>query len=322
MRKGLAVLLGIATWVLALSSSGCVRSGRAYPPPSPPVRAASGSPSPSIPTHSPVAPRPRNAAPFRGLGTWVDVYDHGSWADPAAAVAGMKARGVQTLYLQTSNYSRPYDVRNPKATGEFIDQAHEQGIRIVAWYLPGLADLGKDLRRSEAAIAFRSSTGQAFDGFGLDIEAQILDPPWVRSEALLSLSGQIRSAAPDLPMAAITPSPVFLQTPPNGWRNFPWAGLNLCYDAFVPMDYFTSLAHGRQEVKSYVELSAQIIRGATGDAAVPIAPIGGIAQAISAPEARGFVDAIRAQHLAGGSLYDFRTTTDPAVWAALGQIGP
>ena len=319
MVAALGAGVGIVIVAIVLSSSGCVRSGRAYPPPPPLDHSAS--PSPSIPTHSPVAPRPRNALPFQGLGTWVDVYDHRSWADPAAAVAGMKAQGVQTLYLQTSNYSRNYDVYRPKATGEFIDQARMQGIRIVAWYLPGLADLGKDLRRSDAAISFRSSDGQPFDGFGLDIEAQILDPPGVRTDALVSLSQQIRSAAPGFPMAAITPSPVALQTPPNGWPNFPWAGLNRFYDAFVPMDYFTSRAHGRQEVKSYVELSAQIIRGATGDAEVPIAPIAGIAQAVSAPEARGFVDAIRAQHLAGGSLYDFRTTTDPAVWAALGQIG-
>jgi hypothetical protein len=250
----------------------------------------------------------------------VDIYDEASWADPTWAVAQMKAGGVRTLYLQTSNYSRSFAIYRPGATREFIQATHAQGMQIVSWYLPGLADLSKDLRRSKAAIAFHTPDGQTFDGFGLDIEAQILDPPGVRTEALLSLSQGLRAAAGDLPLAAITPSPVALQTPPNGWPDFPWAGLNQYFDAFTPMDYFTSRAHGRQEVRTYVELSAQIIRGATGDAAVPIAPIGGIAQTISGPEARGFVEAIQAQGLAGGSLYDFRTTRGPAVWAALGQI--
>ena len=275
------------------------------------------SPSIIIPTHSPVPPRPRKVAPFEGLGTWVDVYDRRYWSHPAATVETIRAQGVTTLYLQTSNYGKPYDIFRPQALGEFIDAAHTQGIQIVAWYLPGLANQGRDLRRSTAAIRFHARDGQGFDGFGLDIEAQILDPPGVRSEALVSLSEQIRAVAGDFPMAAVTPSPVALQTPPNGWPDFPWADLNTYYDAFVPMDYFTSKAHGRQEVRSYIELSAQIIRGATGDESVPVAPIGGIAQAVSPHEAKGFVEAISADHLIGGSLYDFRTTTDPEVWAAL-----
>lgn len=273
-----------------------------------------------IPTHSPVPPRPRSDEAFAGLGTWVDVYDHAYWNNPAGAVAKMKAQGVRTLYLQTSNYGKTYDIYRPAALSVFIEAAHAHGMKVVAWYLPGLANLPHDLRRGLAAIGFETSTGQTFDGFGLDIEAQILDPPGVRSQALLDLSQQIRSQAPSFPLAAITPSPVALQTPPNGWPNFPWAGLNQYYDAFVPMDYFASRAHGLEQVRDYVVLSAQIIRGATGDAAVPIAPIGGIAQATSDQEAQGFVAAIDQENLIGGSLYDFRTTADPAVWAALSRI--
>lgn len=274
-----------------------------------------------IPTHSPVPPRPRSAGPFTGLGTWVDVYDQPIWDAPVAAIASMKAEGVGTLYLQTSNYAKKYDLFRPTAMSALIEEAHKQGIKVVAWYLPGLANIPLDLRRSLAAIDLKTPGGQTFDGFGLDIEAQIVDPPSARSQALLDLSRKIRARAPRFPLGAITPSPVALQTIPNGWPDFPWAGLNQYYDAFVPMDYFASVAHGLTEVQDYVTLSAQIIRGGTGDLSVPIAPIGGIAQAVSADEATGFADAINQANLIGGSLYDFRTTTDPAVWAALGQIG-
>jgi hypothetical protein len=249
------------------------------------------------------------------------VYDKDSWDHPIAAVDAMSAQGVQTLYLQTSNYSKPYDVYRSDALSSFITEAHARGMKIVSWYLPGLANLALDKRRALAAIDFKTPGGQHFDGFGLDIEAQIVDPPGKRTEALISLSQQIRAAAPaEYPLGAITPSPVALATPPNGWPNFPFFELNGIYDAFVPMDYFTSKAHGRTEVHDYITLSAQILRATTGDAAVPIAPIGGIAQGVSGGEAKGFVEAILEQNLIGGSLYDFHTTTDPKVWKQLQRL--
>lgn len=261
--------------------------------------------------HEPIAPRAdRAVAPFEGLGTWIDVYDHSSWKDPSATVTSMKADGVQTLYLQTSNYSRPYDVYRPDAVAEFITAAHESDMQVVSWYLPGLANQEKDLRRTMAAIEFQTPDGDTFDGFGLDIEAQILDPPGVRSEALVSLSQKIRSAAPPgYPLAAVTPSPVALADPPNGWPDFPFFELNALYDAFVPMDYFTSRAHGRKEVYDFIVRSVELLRAETGDPLVAVAPIGGIAVGVSAAEARGFVDAVLDEGLLGGSLYDYRTTT-------------
>ena len=41
---------------------------------------------------------------YRGLGTWVDLYDAKAWDHPASAVSDMRAHGVRTLYLETSNY--------------------------------------------------------------------------------------------------------------------------------------------------------------------------------------------------------------------------
>ena len=36
---------------------------------------------------------------YRGLGTWVDMYDARAWDDPAAAIADMQGHGVRTLFL-------------------------------------------------------------------------------------------------------------------------------------------------------------------------------------------------------------------------------
>ena len=36
---------------------------------------------------------------YRGLGTWVYLYDSRAWNDPAAAVKDMASHGVSTLYI-------------------------------------------------------------------------------------------------------------------------------------------------------------------------------------------------------------------------------
>ena len=121
--------------------------------------------------------RPQEEAPdsdpYARLGTWVDIYDGGLYRNPAAAVRGMKRRGVRTLYIETANYRQPVDIVKPRAVGRFIESAHAAGIQVVAWYLPGFTSYSRDLRRSLAAVRFKTPRGQRFDSFGLDIEARI-----------------------------------------------------------------------------------------------------------------------------------------------------
>ena len=73
---------------------------------------------------------------YRGLGTWVDMYDARAWNNPTAAVKDMKAHGVRTLYLETANYHRPTDsstiFRLPRRqAGRGRARAGHQGRRLV-----------------------------------------------------------------------------------------------------------------------------------------------------------------------------------------------
>jgi len=120
------------------------------------------------------AAEPRATSAYQGLGTWVDIWDGAQWAKPEAAVARMRDLGVTTLYLETSNYSQAVDLLRPAALVRFVDTAHANGLRIVAWYLPSFANVARDLRRSLAAVRFRSPKGEAFDSFALDIEAKVV----------------------------------------------------------------------------------------------------------------------------------------------------
>jgi hypothetical protein len=242
---------------------------------------------------------------YGGLGTWIDIYD-ASWDDPAGAVASMKAHGVRTLYLQTSNFNRHQPFVHADGVREFVDAAHAQGLSIVAWYLPGFRDVDLDVRRSEAAIRYRTPSGNTFDSFALDIESPTVRMPRARTRRLLSLSDRLRSAAGDAyPLGAIIPSPRAMRRNAGYWPHFPYEQLAERYDVFLPMTYFTWRVSGPSGARSYTAGNIHIIRQETGDPSVPIHVIGGIAGDANANETAGFVHAVRERDVIGASYYTF-----------------
>jgi len=257
---------------------------------------------------------------YRGLGTWVDIYDAALWNDPPAAVQTMQSDGIRTIYLQTSNFSHA-DIVFPLRLGEFIDAAHEAGMRVVAWYLPSLAHVKVDLRKSVAAITYRSTAGSGVDSFALDIESRVVTDPTVRTARLLDLSERIRDAVGSgYPLGAITPNAVSLAKPTTFWPDFPYASLTQYYDVLLPMCYSGAVAVGGQAVNDYAANCAGLVRAGTGNSAVAIHEIGGVADNYDPAEVEGFVHAVREYGLMGGSLYDFMTTDDPAAWDLLRTI--
>jgi hypothetical protein len=259
----------------------------------------------------------RDLSAYAGLGTWLDLYAMGTWVDPEQAVGAMAARGVKTLFLETGNYSQPTDVMRSQALGRFIDAAHAAGMRVVAWYLPALSDVGRDLRRSLAAIRFRSATGQRFDSFALDIEASVVERVDLRDAALLSLSAQLRAAVPaNYPLGAIVPSQVGMDFHPRYWPGFPYRALARVYDVFLPMAYFTYRGNSDSFARSYVASSIAAIRAGSGEANVPVHVIAGLSDGISATGTRGFMQAVADCNPLGFSLYEF-PTTGTASWSTL-----
>jgi hypothetical protein len=261
--------------------------------------------------------RPAAIDDYRGLGTWVDLYDPAQFADPEGTVAGMAARGVRTLYLETGNYKQRSDLYRPARLGRFIEAAHDAGIRVVAWYLPSFKNLARDLRRSLAAVEFRTPGGERFDSFALDIEASVVKSPMRRSQRLLELSRQLRAeVGGSYPLGAIIPSPRGMQLVPSYWPGFPYAELAGIYDVFLPMTYFSYRVEGGKAVEDYIVRSMAIIREETGNASVPIHVIGGIGDRTSRLEARGFMRAAMGCRAVGWSVYDYSVTRNPT-WAAL-----
>lgn len=260
---------------------------------------------------------------YRGLGTWVDIFEAGVWNDPEAAVAEMADRGVLTLYLQTSNYSRADAIVHPEATGRLLDAAHDAGIHVVAWHLPGLIDLKADVAAARAAIEFRSPNGDGFDSFAPDIEAREIRDIDERNAALLRYSREVRAfAGADYPLGAITPNPMRIAHERGYWPGFPYGELSIIYDAFVPMNYFGAVpsAGNKSGAFRYTREGIHLIREGSVNPGVPIHVIAGLAQDVTGPELRGYLKAVSKGGAIGWSVYNF-TRTGEADWEVM-QAGP
>jgi hypothetical protein len=254
---------------------------------------------------------------YSALGTWIDIYSPSFRVDPEPVASALAARGVDSLFVETGNFRQRVDVVRPQQLSRLIEAAHARGIAVVAWYLPALTDAARDLRRARAAITFRTNDGDRFDSFALDIESSAVRDAGERSRRLLALSARLRAAVgPSYPLGAIIPSPVGMKLLPRYWPGFPYAALARTYDVFLPMAYFSYRARGSAAVTRYVQTSIRIIRDESGDAAVPIHVIGGLAGATSMRDAAAFVHAVASCGVQGLSLYDFYATK-PSVWPVL-----
>jgi hypothetical protein len=266
---------------------------------------------------APIAKLPENGvdlAAYEGLGSWVDLFDRGPWKNPSWTVGKMHRRGIRTIYLQTATYGSPSNIVHPHKVGEYIASAHKRGMTVVGWSVPSFTKWRKDLRRARAGLLFETAKGERFDSFALDIEANIIKRISTRNERLLKISEKLRKAAgPGYPLGAIIPD-----THSRYWPRFPYKQIGGVYDVMVPMGYFTFAAHGYHNVRDYTVRNIRTIRQNAGSQ-TPIHVIGGIADDVGVPAARGFVSAIKRHGVLGASLYDFPITSEET-WDELSRV--
>lgn len=298
----LIALLAIA----AVVAAGLMTSGSA------------GEREPRVP-RLPAARSGYDVSDYRGLGTWIDIFDAG-WNHPRATVQAIASKGVRTLYIETTNYHRRGPFVYPGKIRLFVDAADEFGVRIVAWYLPGLRNVDLDFNRSVAAIELVTKAGNSFDSFAMDIEASIVRDVDKRNARLLRLSDRVRTAAGiSYPMGAIIPSPYGIEHATGYWPRFPYGQLRSYYDVYLPMTYFTWKVKGYDRTHWYTQQCIRILRRESGAPGFPIHVIGGIADEAAVRETRGFVHAVREHGLLGASYYTFPLTRSKQ-WRTLRAI--
>jgi hypothetical protein len=307
LALAVAVLLALTLLPAAAVPSRAVLSGD-VPPPSPtPTPTATADPEPE-PEPDPEPPEPDQLQAYRGLGTWIDIYDD-TYEAPVAAVRKMKRKGVKTIYVETANFHRPKKasrpIYRPRKMARVIEAAHRRDMRVVAWYLPSFQNLRRDYRRSMAAIRFRTRDGHRFDSFALDIEYDGVRDLAKRNRRLLRLSRRLDDAVqPSYAMGAIVPEAGALY-----WLGFPYAAVAKQFDVFLPMAYASFRTNGYDGVHRFIGRNIREIRAETGDRATPVHAIGGLSADSSPSEVRAFVDAAQQRRSLGASLYSFPGTS-------------
>jgi hypothetical protein len=266
-----------------------------------------------------LAARPAPAADpavFGGLGTWIDIYDTALYKTPRLTAERIAGRGVDAVWIETSNDRSTTDVVEASGLGRLVDELHARDVRVVAWMLPGHDRQARDLRRARAMVTFRTATGGAFDGVALDIESLRLKNVKVRTSRMLALLRQLRADAGATPVAAITYPPRALERHATWWPAFPWADIAAQVDAFVPMLYTGGGFKGYDATYGYVARSLRLLHDAIGEG-VPVHSAGGVANRMTREELQAFLDAVADDGGSTGvSLYDYVTTTN-AAWSAL-----
>jgi hypothetical protein len=280
-----------------------------------------------------------NVRPFRGLGTWVDVYDYvpGFQSDggpPPVSVGSiddMASLGVRTLFLQAAQDDDRIKgaTVDPDLLGRFLRRAHDVGIQVVAWYVPKFDDVPVDLRRIRGLSRFKSG-GERFDGIALDVEyTNAVPDPSARNDALIDIARRARTLVGSRPLGAIVLEPLLIdEVNTRYWPGFPWAELAPHYDVWQPMAYwsFRQADSGWRDGYSYTAANIDRVRARIGRPEAPVHPIGGIADAFGPEQVTGMAQAAAERGAIGGSLYDFRTieanASRDAIWAAQAAFNP
>ncbi|HVT76415.1 MAG TPA: hypothetical protein VHD87_05250 [Acidimicrobiales bacterium] len=294
----------------------------APPPPPAPVRAAAVTAPPTtlppiLRTNAPLVPG--NPMAFAGFGAWVDVYD---WSNEytggkptvgPADVDRMAKLGVQTLYIQATKTKSQTMIVDPQLLHPLIDRAHADGMGVIAWYAPSFEDPLLDLRKMLAMHAL------GVEGIGVDIESRVVSDTAERNRRLVDLSVALRQHLPQVALAAVVMPAVQMEVVnPGFWPGFPYRDLAPAYDAWMPMDYWTSrtVASGYRDGYRYTAENIDRLRADLGNPNAYVHPVGGIGDASTEADVDGFHRAAAERNAIGGSVYDYHTTGD-ALWPHL-----
>ena len=254
--------------------------------------------------------------PYRGSGTWVDVYDwskrYGGAKFGVADIDRVAAAGYQTVYIQTTKAKIADAVLEPARLKSIIRRAHERGLSVVGWYLPSHDNEWRDYRKTIAMLRL------GVDGIGLDLESTVVKDVPTRSAAAVRLmrrvADKVTSTDRPLALASITYTPFTLDASQRLWPDFPWRELADYTHVWMPMSYWSQQlgrGNGMDNATTFTNDSITRLRERLGDDA-RIHMIGG--SGTSAYQVQRMVDAVRAAGpgVIGASLYDWRTTVAAA----------
>ena len=199
--------------------------------------------------------------PVAGKGMWFTNYlAHHSDMDTLMRAA--KQAGITHLYAEVA--ITQYGFYGRDSLDRLLPAAHREGISVIAWIYPTLADISADIRMTQSVFAYAGPHGERPDGYAMDIEE-------VDDAASVYAYGQVARAltGPDTLLVAAVFHP-YAQT------YYPYAAIATSWNVLAPMDYWHSRrghAYSPQDVRTFVSNSLMTIRASTSalGAATPLA---------------------------------------------------
>ncbi|MEX2100381.1 MAG: hypothetical protein WEB19_03110 [Acidimicrobiia bacterium] len=286
----------------------------------------------SLPVQPAGAAQTADINPYRGLGAWVDSFDyaprlHREGRPPpvtADSVNDIARLGARTLYLQVAN---PDDAPTDQLVDAvqiraILSSARSAGIRVVAWFLPHLANVEADTQMIKTIVNFRSE-GARFDTVALDLEyTQGESDVAIRNDNMIELTRNARKIlGTKRGLGAIVYPAVQIDVVnPFLWPNFPYKRLAPMIDVWMPMAYFTFRDQPYRDAYRYTEESVARLRKHLDDKSAVVHPIGGIADLTTPEDYVAFLRAVGDTKSVGYSVYDFVTTSSSA-WTFLRGSG-
>lgn len=263
---------------------------------------------------------------LHGHPLWSQIAGKGMWltlglfatGDVGTIARAAQINGITHMYLEAA--ISPLGFHGKKSVGKLIDAAHKLHIAVIAWVYPYLYDLASDVDLTRQVAAFRTPSGQRFDGIAADLERNV--QLWnVRAYSQL-----VRSyLGPQYLLVGVP-------YPPQSFADYPFGELARSYNVISPMDYwhqtqsaygldYGHMRYGFEYARRYAAESVGTIRRVSGH--VPVETIGQAfddfgrlemgPNAPSPAEVRGFLAGSKASGAIGASFFQWMTVTD-AEW--------
>jgi hypothetical protein len=207
-----------------------------------------------------------------------------------------------------------------------IQAAHKRGLAVIAWVYPYLYDLASDVALTREVAAFRTPSGDRFDGIAADLERNVsLSTVRAYSQLVRSYLGS------GYLLVGVT-------YPPQSFPSFPFEETARQYNVIAPMDYwhqtktavgldYGHMRYGYSYGYRYAADSVVAIRRVSGH--VPVAPIGQTfdnfgrlemgPHAPSAAEIAGFLRGSKNSGAVGASFFQWMTAA-VGEWKAIKEF--
>jgi len=249
-----------------------------------------------------------------GKGLWLTFPDW-RYNPDAELLRTAAADGATHIYLEVATTSDGF--YGGRALDDLLRQAHADGLAVIAWVYPALADPAADAATVRQVAHYITPTGDLADGLALDIEDHLAPA------AVAYYARQAKAAlGPGGLIVGVTWAP---QQKPD----YPYRALAPFVTAFAPMDYWHVLPEGYtySEVYAWVLASVAQLRRDAGSPTVPVDVIaetfdwfaGGSGMGTFSPTATELAAAVAAASDAGATGVSFyrATTATPAEAAVI-----